>query len=60
MTLKEYLKHADECDRLAALAKLDANKHALRQSAEMWRRLAAAGSIQSDGTGTDLKPLTTD
>jgi hypothetical protein len=26
----------------------------------MWRRLAAAESIQSDGTGTDLKPLTTD
>lgn len=43
MTAEDYLKHAEECERLAALAELDSNKRALLQSAEMWRRLAAAG-----------------
>lgn len=45
-----YLKHAKECERLAALAEPAANKRALLASAEMWRKLAAAESSK-DGAG---------
>jgi hypothetical protein len=30
MTYEEYLKHADECDRLAVAAQLPSNRHSLR------------------------------
>jgi hypothetical protein len=50
MTADDYLKHAEECERLAALAELDSNKRALLQSAEMWRRLAAAGMPTDRGS----------
>ena len=41
MTAEEYLEHAEECDRLAAIAKLAMNREALLTSAVMWRKLAA-------------------
>jgi hypothetical protein len=41
MTAEEYLEHAEECDRLAAIAKLAKNREALLTSAVMWRKLAA-------------------
>jgi hypothetical protein len=40
MTRKEYLAHAEECERLANQAKLAAIKQALLTSAGMWRKLA--------------------
>ena len=43
MTAEEYLKHAEECERLAALAALDTIKRTLLESAEMWRKMAGAG-----------------
>ena len=49
MTAEEYLKHAEECERLAALANLRVNRHALLASAEMWRKLAA--NAKGDGAG---------
>ena len=55
MTAEEYLQHAEECDRLAAMAQLDANKRALLASAEMWRKLATDGA-RSDGAGISPAP----
>jgi hypothetical protein len=52
MTAEEYLKHAEECERLAAQANLRANRHALLASAEMWRKLAA----HTDGHGAGPSP----
>jgi hypothetical protein len=49
MTTEEYLQHAEECERLAGLANLQANRHALLASAEMWRKLAA--DAKGDGAG---------
>jgi hypothetical protein len=49
MTAEDYLQHAEECERLAALANLRANRHALLASAEMWRKLAA--DAKGDGAG---------
>ena len=40
MTDQDYLEHAEECDRFAAMAKMPANRRALLASAEMWRALA--------------------
>ena len=34
------MDNAEECEHLAAIAKLKTNKRALLESAEMWRRLA--------------------
>ena len=51
---KICLKHAEECDRLSALATLDAIKHALMECATMWRKLAAE-SARSDDTATNHK-----
>jgi hypothetical protein len=42
MTRKEYLAHAEECEKLANQAKLAAIKQALLTSAGMWRELADA------------------
>jgi hypothetical protein len=53
MTPKEYESHAEECDHLADLAVLDANKRALLASAVMWRKLATAGRPK-DGAADDL------
>jgi hypothetical protein len=50
MTSQDYLQHAEECERLAALAKLAANRQALLSSAEMWRKLAADPK-PGDGAG---------
>ena len=58
MTAEDYLKHAEECERLAALAELDSNKRALLQSAEMWRRLAAAGTPDRGGRGPPVTAAT--
>jgi hypothetical protein len=40
MTNQDYLEHAEECDRFAAMAKMPANRRALLASAEMWRAMA--------------------
>jgi hypothetical protein len=45
MTYEEFLKHAEECERLARMAELPSNRHALLSAAEMWRKMA-----------TDTKP----
>ena len=55
MTSEDCLKHAEECDRLSALATLYAIKRALTESAAMWRELAAIESARSDDTGTNRK-----
>jgi hypothetical protein len=52
MSSEEYLKHAEECEILAAMARLDANKRALLESAAMWRSLANA---TTPGDGSDGK-----
>ncbi|HET7715882.1 MAG TPA: hypothetical protein VFK86_09660 [Bauldia sp.] len=41
MTYEDYLHYADDCEWLAAMAKLPANRHALLSAAEMWRKMAA-------------------
>ena len=41
MTYEEFLKHAEECERLAGTATVPSNRHALLSAAEMWRKLAA-------------------
>lgn len=41
MTQEDYLKHADECERLASSASLPSNRQALLSAAEMWRKMAA-------------------
>ena len=46
------LEAVEECDRLAAMAQLEANKRALLASAEMWRKLATADGARSDGAGS--------
>jgi hypothetical protein len=52
MTSEECLKHAEECEQLAAMAKLPSNQKALAASAVMWRKLAA-NSRAIDGAGPD-------
>ena len=52
MTQDEYLQHAEDCEQLAAIAKLEANRNALLASAEMWRQLAAV-STPGDGADTN-------
>jgi len=44
MTRDEYLQHAEECERLATMAKLPSNRTALLESAHMWRKLADAAA----------------
>jgi hypothetical protein len=48
MTYEEYLKHADECERLAEAATLPSIRQALLSVAEMWRKMAAE-SKPNDG-----------
>ena len=50
MTAEEYLEHAEECERFAAMAKLVSNRNALLASAVMWRSLAADAKAR-DGAG---------
>ncbi|GEP61867.1 hypothetical protein RSO01_90330 [Reyranella soli] len=50
MTYEEYLKHADECERLAESPTLPSNRHSLLSAAEMWRRMAAHAKPH-DGAG---------
>jgi hypothetical protein len=52
MTYDEYLKHADECERLAESAELPTNRHSLLSAAAMWRRLAADAKPR-DGAGSN-------
>jgi hypothetical protein len=40
MTHEEYLAHAEECERLAALANLRSVRRALLACAAMWRKSA--------------------
>ena len=54
MTYEEFLKHAEECERLAAMAVLPSNRHALLSAAEMWRKMAA-DTMPRDGAG--LNPI---
>ena len=54
MTHEEFLQHADECERLAELATLPSNRHALLSAAEMWRKMAA-DTKPRDGAG--LNPV---
>jgi hypothetical protein len=53
MTREEYLKHADECDRLAETTTLPSIRHALLSAAEMWRKMAAEVT-RSDGAAPVL------
>jgi hypothetical protein len=54
MTHQEYLQHADECEQLAAVAKLPSNREALLASAAMWRKLAADTRPEGkDGAGAN-------
>lgn len=41
MTNQEYLQHAEECDRLAAMARLASTKAAMLDTARMWRSLVS-------------------
>jgi hypothetical protein len=50
MTHEEYLQHAEECEHLASLAKLDSNRRALSAAAIMWRQLAEDSKL-GDGAG---------
>jgi hypothetical protein len=50
VTSEECLKHAEECEQLAAMAKLPSNQQALLASATMWRNLAA-DTKAADGAG---------
>jgi len=52
MTHEDYLKHADECERLAELAELESNRHSLLSAAEMWRRMADYAKPR-DGVGSN-------
>jgi hypothetical protein len=52
MTSEECVEHAEECEFFARLAKLEANKRALLESAAMWRQLAESGNATGDGAGT--------
>ena len=47
---EEYLLHAEECEHLASLAKLEFNRRALLASAAMWRKLADDAK-PGDGAG---------
>jgi hypothetical protein len=50
MTYEDYLKDAEECERLAAIAQLPTNREALQASAAMWWKLAADAKPK-DGAG---------
>jgi hypothetical protein len=52
MTYEDYLEHAEECERLAEMATLPSNRHALLSAAEMWRMMAADAKPH-DGAGSD-------
>ena len=54
MTYEEFLKHAEECERLAKMAVLSSNRHALLSAAEMWRKMAAD---TKPGDGADQIPF---
>lgn len=56
MTQEEYLKHAEECERLADMAKLNANRRALLSSAEMWRKMAADAKGDGARSSPSLAP----
>jgi hypothetical protein len=51
--LAEYLKHAEECRRLAESMAAPADKRLLQELARTWERLAAAR--QNDITPDDIK-----
>jgi hypothetical protein len=48
MFADEYVEHAQECECLAAIARLVRNREALLASAVMWRKLASEAA-QADG-----------
>jgi hypothetical protein len=52
-TLAEYLKHAEECRRLAELMTAPADKKVLVELAQAWERLAAVR--QKDITPDDIE-----
>ena len=52
MTYEDFLQHAEECERLAEMAMLPSNRHALLSAAEMWRKMAA-DTKPRDGEGSN-------
>ena len=52
VTREDYLAHAEECERFAAMSNLRSNRLALEASAEMWRKLAADAPPQGDVVGS--------
>ncbi len=50
MTRDEYMRHAEECEQLATIAKMPSNRMALLESAHMWRKLAD-NAAPEDGAG---------
>jgi hypothetical protein len=52
MTYEDFLEHAEERERLAEMAALPSNRHALLSAAEMWRKMAA-DTKPRDGTGSN-------
>jgi len=52
MTYEDFLEHAEECERLAEMARLPSNRHALLSAAEMWRKMAADARPR-DGEGSN-------
>ena len=52
-TVAEYLKHAEECRRLAELIAASKDKEALEDLAQAWEKLA--GMRQKDITPDDLE-----
>jgi len=56
MTNQDYLEHAEECERFAAMAKMPANRRALLASAEMWRTMAADAKPGDGAAATNVQP----
>jgi hypothetical protein len=52
VTYDEYLKHVDECERLAKSAKLPSNRISLLSTAEKSRRMASDAKPR-DGAGSN-------
>jgi hypothetical protein len=49
-----YLRHAKECEELAAMARMKANQKALLAAAATWRVMAAE-ELQGDPLGHEAK-----
>jgi hypothetical protein len=57
VTAEEYLEHAEECERFAAMAKLVSNRNALLASTMMWRSLAADAKARGAGPNPQITTI---